>query len=330
MRAVIVDSFGSIDGMHIGDLPTPDLQPDDVLIRVRATAVNYVDLVVIAGQYQFSPKLPFVPGKGPAGVVTQLGKAVTSLKLGDRVLAMVEQGGYGEQVAAPESQCYRLPDAMSFLEAASMSLVYDTSWFALRDRARVAAGDTVLVLGASGGVGFASVMLAKAMGAKVLAGVSDPGKVDFVKTLQPDAIIDLSGPDLRDRLREQVFACTEGKGADVVIDPIGGDFFDAAIRAVAWRGRLVTIGFAAGRIPSLKVNYLLLKNIEVSGLQVSDYRKRMPAQVRQCFEEVFDFYRAGLVKPAPAVVRPLSEYAEALASVRDRKARGRVVLQQES
>lgn len=328
MRAVVADQFGAIENLQIKEVAEPPIKPGEVRIDVRATAVNYVDLVVIAGKYQFSPGLPFTPGKGPAGVVTEVGREVGALRVGDRVLAMVEQGGYGAQVAAHESQCYILPEAMTFTEAASMSLVFDTSWFALRDRARIAPGDVVLVLGASGGVGYASMMLAKAMGAKVLAAVSDPAKADFVKALNPDAIIDLSRGSLRESLREQVFAATAGHGADIVIDPLGGDYFDAAIRAVAWRGRLVTIGFAAGRIPTVKVNYLLVKNIEVSGLQVSDYRKLRPDQVKACFTEVFEFYRAGLVRPAPAIERPLEQFLDALEDIRERRVKGRVVLTQ--
>ena len=249
MRAVVVREFGAIEAAAIGEMPEPKVGPGDVLLSVRATAANFVDLLVIGGQYQFLPPLPFVPGKGPAGVVTAVGSEVKTLKAGDRVLAMAEQGGYGALVAVPEHQCYRLPSAMSFTDAAAMSLVYDTSWFALRDRGRIKPGDVVFVMGASGGVGYAAVQLAKAMGARVLAGVSTPAKADMVRAAGADVIIDLAAPDLRDSLRTQVFAASDGNGADIVIDPLGGDFFDAALRAVAWCGRLVVIGFAAGRIP---------------------------------------------------------------------------------
>ena len=207
-----------------------------------------------------------------------------------------------------------------------MALVYDTAWFALRDRARIQAGETVLVLGATGGVGLAALQLAKAFGARVLAGVSSPAKADLVRASGADEVIDLSRPDLRESLREQVYAVTGGKGADVILDPLGDDIFDAALRALAWRGRLVVIGFAAGRIPTLKANYLLLKNIEVSGLQVSDYRKRRPEQMAECVSEVFALYEAGKVKPAPTTTLPMAEFQEALSQIRDRRAAGRVVL----
>jgi NADPH2:quinone reductase len=184
----------------------------------------------------------------------------------------------------------------------------------------------VLVLGASGGVGHASVQLARAMGARVLGGISRPERAAAVRAAGADAIVDLSRADLRDSLREQVYAETGGRGPDIIIDPLGGEIFTAAIRALAWCGRLVVIGFAAGGIPTLKTNYLLLKNIEVSGLQITDYRYRRPAELKACYAELFGFYDRGLVKPAPAVMFPLDRAGEALAGVRDRHIDGRAVL----
>jgi NADPH2:quinone reductase len=328
MRAVIVSNFGPVEQAAIGEFPKPVPGPHDILLAVDATAANFGDTLVIGGTYQFLPPLPFVPGKLPAGTVAEVGSAVKTLKPGDRVLAMAEHGGYGEFVAVPETQCFKLPAKMSFVDAAAMALVYDTSWFALRDRARYQAGDSVLVLGASGGVGLASVQLAKAIGAKVLAGVSSPDKADIVRQAGADAVIDLSRPDLRDSLRAQVHEATNNRGADIILDPVGGDIFDAALRALAWRGRLVVIGFASGRIPTIKANYLLVKNIEVTGLQISDYRKRMPGQLAACFQEIFALYEAGKIKPAPTTVMPIEKFATALADIRDRKARGRIVLSQ--
>ena len=328
MRAVIVREFGPIEDLAVGEFPKPEPGPQDILLETHATAANFVDLLVIGGQYQFLPDLPFVPGKLPAGVVAEVGSAVKALKVGDRVLGMAEQGGFGEFVAVPESQCYRLPDKMPFVDAAAMALVYDTSWFALRDRARYQHGDTVLVLGATGGVGLAAVQLAKAMGAKVLAGVSSWDKADIARAAGADTVIDLSRPNLNDDLRAQVYEVTNGRGADIILDPVGADIFDAAIRALAWRGRLVVIGFAAGRIPTIRANYLLVKNIEVSGLQVSDYRKRMPGQMAACFAEIFGLYEAGKIKPAPTTILPIAEFATALTDIRDRRARGRIVLSQ--
>jgi len=326
VRAIIVDKFGAPERLRVGDVAEPVPRVDEVLVTVHAAPVNYVDLLVIGGTYQFLPPLPFTPGKGPAGVVAALGRNVTSLQVGDRVLAMAEQGGYAEAVTVVANQCYRLPPSMSFTEAASLSLVYDTAWFALRERARLEAGETVLVLGASGGVGQAAVQLARAMGARVLAGILRPEGEASVRAAGADAVIDLSATDLRDSLRAQVYAVTEERGVDIILDPLGGTIFEAAVRALAWRGRLVVIGFAAGAIPTIRTNYLLLKNIEISGLQISDYRKRRPEQVAACFAEIFSLYEQGKVNPATATAFPLVRAGEALTALRERRVAARAVL----
>lgn len=330
MKAIVLKEFGSVDNLAIEQVDDLDPGPDEVVVGVQAVAINFVDLLVIEGKYQFLPKLPFSPGKGPSGVVLKCGEGVTSLKVGDRVLAMAEQGGYSEQALVAANQCYRLPDSMSFLSAASMSLSYDTAWFALLERGRISAGETVLVLGASGAVGFACVQLAKAMGAKhVMAGVASVHSGEIAKQAGADQIIDLSDSNLRESLREQVYAGTDGHGADVVIDMLGDDIFAAAIRTVAWCGRLVVVGFAAGAIPTLKMNYVLLKNIEVSGLQISDYRKRKPELVRHCFEEIFSFFSEKKIHAMPWVEFGFANYREAIRAVADRRLKKRVLLVQQ-
>jgi NADPH2:quinone reductase len=326
VRAIVVDEFGPPEVLRAREMPTPVPELGEVLVETHAAPVNYVDMLVVGGTYQFLPPRPFVPGKGPAGIVAALGPEVTDLRVGDRVLAMAETGGYAEAVAVSAEQCYRLPARMSFAEAASLAVVYDTSWVALRSRARLVPGETVLVLGASGGVGQASIQLARAMGARVLAGISRPEREPMARAAGAGAVIDLSRPNLRDSLREQVFAETDGRGADIIIDPLGGEVFGAAIRALAWCGRLVVIGFAAGGIPTLKINYLLLKNIEVSGLQISDYRYRRPVELKACYAELFGFYDRRLIKPAPTTLFPLDRAGEALAAVRDRRIDGRTIL----
>jgi NADPH2:quinone reductase len=326
MRAVVVDAFGPFEAASFREFPDPVPGPGEVLVDIRAAAANFVDLLVIGGTYQHKPKLPFVPGKGGAGVVKAVGAQVKGLKPGSRVLAMCEEGGYGTLAVADASRCFVLPDKMSFVDAASMSTIFDTAWFALHERGRVKAGESVLVLGATGGVGLAAVQLAKAHGCKVLAGVSTPGKADIVREAGAETIVDLSRADLNDSLRDQVYAATERRGADVIIDMLGGDIFDAALRALAWRGRLVVIGFAAGRIPTIKANYLLLKNIEVSGMQVSNYRDRAPDEVARCFAELFVLYQAGKITAPPTTVLPLKDFAQALTALRDRTIRGRIVM----
>ena len=326
MRAIVVKQFGSPDTLRVGETPAPVPGPGEVLVAIDAAPINYVDILVIGGAYQFTPELPFIPGKSPAGIVTAVGSGVTSLAVGDRVLATAEQGGYAECVTLPADQCHRLPDDLSFADAAAMGVVYDTSWVALRSRARLQHGETVLVLGAAGGVGYAAVQLARAMGARVLAGISRPERKAAALAAGADALIDLSRGDLRDSLREQVYAETGGRGADVIIDPLGGHIFEAAVRALAWCGRLVVIGFAAGSIPALRTNYVLLKNIEVTGLQITDYRKRRPSELRTAYAEIFGYRSLGLIKSAPIVPFALQDAGRALAAVRDRRIEGRAIL----
>lgn len=329
MRAVVLTEYGSLDDLKLTEFPDPVPGPDDIIVDVRATAVNYVDLVLIGGTYQFRHDVPFVPGKGPAGVVSAVGPNVSDFAPGDRVLAMAEQGGYAELTPIHRNNCYRLPDALSFTDAASMALVYDTAWFSLVERGRFEEGESVLILGASGGVGLAAIQLVKALGGTALAGIANPDKADLVRDAGADHIVDLAANDLRNSLRDQVFAVTDGRGADVVIDPLGDDIFDAAIRVVAWRGRMVVIGFAAGRIPTLKANYLLVKNIDVGGLQISDYRRRRPDLTAKCFKQIFQLYEEGRITPLPAEMMPLSEFAEGLRKVQNRSVRGRIVLTQD-
>ena len=326
MRAVMVREFGDIDKASLGEMPTPTPKPGEVLLENRAISVNFVDLVMMGGTYQFKPPLPFIPGKLPVGVVAAVGEGVTKFKPGDHALLMAETGGFAEFTVMPEGQCVKVPPSLPFAEAASMALVFDTAYFALKERGRIQPGDTVLVLGATGGVGLAAVQLAKAMGGRVFGTVSGKGKEDIVRQAGADAIIDLSAPDLRENLRQQVFALTENKGVDIIIDMLGGDVFDAAVRALAWNGRLVVIGFAAGRIPSLKMNYVLVKNIEISGMQISDYRKRRPTNMQACFADIYRLHAEGKLKPLPTKTYPLEQFAEALRDIRDRKVRGRVVL----
>jgi NADPH2:quinone reductase len=297
-----------------------------VLLEVHAVSVNFVDLVMMGGSYQFKPALPFVPGKLPVGVVAAVGDGVKNFKPGDRALMMAESGGFAEFVVMPEAQCVKIPESLAFSDAAAMALVYDTAYFALKERGRIQPGESVLVLGATGGVGLAAIQLAKAFGGKVLAAVASKDKADIVREAGADAIVDLSVPDLHDNLRQQVYALTDKHGADIIVDMLGGDFFDAAVRALAWSGRLIVIGFASGRIPSLKMNYVLVRNIEVSGMQISDYRRRRPAAMQACFAEIYALHAAGKLKALPTTVYPLERFAEALRDIKDRKVRGRIVL----
>ncbi len=326
MRAVVVEKFGALENASLRDVPAPAPSADEVLVDVRAVAVNFADTLLIGGTYQFRPPLPFVPGKLPAGVVTAVGSNVTAIAVGAPVLALTEYGGYGELVVVPAARCLGIPPAISLADAASMSSVYDTAWTALRDRARLEPGETVLVVGATGGVGLAAVHLVKALGGTVLAGLTNRNKAHLARDARADAIIDLSVPDLKNGVRGQVRAANDGRDADIVLDMLGGDFFAAAIRAVAWRGRVVVIGFAAGGIPTVQANDLLVKNIAVSGLQISDYRRRSIALTRACYAELFSLCESGAIKPLPTTLLPIDRFADALRAVADRAAEGRIVL----
>ncbi len=330
MRAVVVQDFGPLENAVMCTVPDPVPGPSDLLVDIHATAANYVDILLIGGQHQSRPALPYIPGKGPAGIVRSVGSDVKGFAPGDRVVAMCEPGGgFAEQVALPANCCHPLPDGLDFVNAASMAVIYDTAWCALRECGRLEAGEIILVLGASGGVGLAAVALGKALGATVLAGVANPDKADLVREAGADAIVELGQPDLRNSLREQVRDATGGDGADIVIDPLGDAFFEAAIRALNWRGRLVVIGFAAGAIPSVKVNYLLLKGIVVTGFQIADYRKRCPEKMAACFSELYALWETGRIAPPPTTTLPLNSVQDALRTIRDRAARGRIVLLQE-
>ena len=326
MKALLVKQFGSIDSLVIEQVPPLVPGPGEALVDVRAAGVNFPDLLVIQGKYQLLPPLPFSPGKECAGIVAALGAGATRLSRGDRVMVQVEYGAFAQQVVTKEVNCHVIPAAMSFPEAAATGLTYMTAHFALVERARLRPRETVLVTGAAGGVGLATVQVAKALGATVLAAVSTPDKAAAAKANGADYIIDTATPNLRDALREQVFAAVGGQGVDVIVDSVGGDVFDAGMRAIAWSGRIVVVGFAGGRIPEIKAGHILVKNIAVIGLQFSDYRDREPEKCRQVRQRLFDLYSAGRLKPQVMATYPLERHAEALALVRDRKVIGKVVL----
>ena len=326
MKAVVIHEFAEPEDLKVEEIAEPVPGNGEVLIQVTHAGINFPDMLVMTGKYQNLPERPFVPGKDAAGRIVAVGPGVQGLKQGDRVVAQVEFGAFAERLAAPAASCYPLPDSISDQDAAGMGLVYQTAYFALVERGQFKPGEAVLVNGAAGGVGGAAIQLVKALGGTALAGVIGQEQAETARALGADHIIDLAAPNLRDSLREQVYACTGGKGADVVLDPLGDDIFDAAIRAVAWCGRLVCIGFAAGRIPTLKVNYLLVKNIAVSGLQWSDYRDRQPEKVREVQQRLYELHAKGALRPQITEVLPLARFAEPLRVLANGKGRGKYVL----
>ena len=326
MKAIVIDTFKPPAQLSVGDLPDPAVGDDSVLIDVRAAAVNYPDLLVVQGKYQILPERPFAPGKDAAGIVRAVGRNVTRVKTGDRVVAQMEHGAYAEVVSAHQQSCFKLPDSMSFTDAAAMGLVYQTAYFALVERGGFKQGEKVLVTGAAGGVGSAAVQLVKGLRGTALAAVNSVEQARFLRDMGADAIIDLSVPNLREAVREQVRSATAGHGADVLLDTLGGDAFDASLRAMAWCGRAVIIGFAAGRVPEVKVNYLLVKNSGVSGLQWSDYRERQPEKVDAVQREIFRLYQQGALRPQIAGTYPLDRAGEALTRLASGQVSGKYVL----
>lgn len=329
MKAVVIHQFSEPEQLTIESISEPVPGDADVLIAVNCAGVNYPDTLVITGKYQNLPERPFVPGKDAAGDVLAVGSNVNGLRVGDRVMTQVEFGAFAERVVTSADNCHKLPDSISYAEAAAMGLVYQTAYFALVVRGLFRAGEIVLVNGAAGGVGSAAIQLVKALGGVALAGVMNEDQAESARESGADHIIDLSAPDLRDSLRDQVYRCTDNHGADIVLDPLGDDIFDAAIRAMAWSGRLVVIGFAAGRIPTVKVNYLLVKNISVSGLQWSDYRERSPELVREVQQKLYGLHAEGLLRPPITEVVPLEQVARPLRILADGKGKGKYVLKME-
>jgi NADPH2:quinone reductase len=316
MRAVLVRAPGPVHDHRVEEVPDAVPGPGQVLIEARAIGVNYPDLLVAEGKYQFIPPTPYTPGKEVAGV----------LRDGTRVMAQVEYGAYAEKVVAREVDCHRLPEGMPFEHAVALGLASQTAYFALVERARFQPGESVLVTGASGGVGLAAVQIAKALGATVLAGVTSREKGDLCRRHGADHVVDLAAPNLRESLRAQVYAAVGKRGVDIVVDNVGGDAFDGALRALAWCGRLVAVGFAGGRIPEVKAGYLLVKNIAVIGLQWSDYRDRDPAAVSRAQEKIFGFYLEKKLRPEITATYPLERFADALERFRQRTVQGKLLL----
>jgi NADPH2:quinone reductase len=285
--------------------------------------VNFPDTLIIEGKYQFKPPFPFSPGGEAAGVVSAVGEKVSHLKVGDRVMALTGWGSFAEQVAVPGYNVLPIPPSMDFNTAAAFSMTYGTSMHALKQRGNLQPGETLLVLGASGGVGLAAVEIGKAMGARVIAAASSAEKLAVAKAAGADELINYSETSLKDEIKR----LTDGQGADVIYDPVGGDLFDQAIRAIAWNGRLLVVGFASGRIPELPVNLALLKGAAVVGVFWGSFAQRQPQDNAANFQQLFHWFAEGKLKPLVSQVYPLSNAAQAINDLGQRKAVGKVVVQ---
>ena len=322
MRAIVVDRWMEPSELAVRETPDPIVGAGQLGVAIRAAGCNFFDILIVKGQYQVKPPFPFIPGGEIAGVVTQLGSGVTGFAVGDRVLAAAPMGGYAERIAIPASFAHRMPDAMSFEEGAGFPIVYPTSYAGLVYRAALQPGETLLVHAAAGGVGLAAVQIGKALGAKVIATAGGPDKVKIALEAGADAGIDYNAEDFVLRVKE----LTGGKGADVIYDSVGGDVFDRSMKCIAWNGRLLVIGFAGGRIPSVAANRILLKNVAVTGLHWGAYAKNEPARVPETFEALFRLYEAKKIHPVVCKSYPLAQAAEALAALGSRKTHGKVVL----
>jgi NADPH2:quinone reductase len=322
MKAVLCHGFGPPEELALADLPSPLLSAGCVRIAVRACGVNFPDVLMIQGLYQLKPPFPFSPGLEVAGDIIEVAGDVRDLRAGQRVMATMMYGGFAEEVVVPAPTVVPMPDEMSYEHGAGFLLVYGTSHVALAHRAQLKAGETLLVLGAAGGVGLTAVELGKHLGAYVIAAASTKQKLDLARAQGADELINYTSENLRERLNE----ITNGRGVDVIYDPVGGDIFDQAIRRIAWEGRYLVIGFASGRIPSLPANIALLKNASIVGAFWGPYMQNDPGLIRASFTQLAAWYAVGVLKPQVHEIFPLDEVPSALRQLMERRVMGKVLL----
>ncbi len=321
MKALVCRAWGAVDDLELEDLPTPSPGRGQLVIDVKATGVNYADSIMIAGKYQTRPPFPFSPGLETAGIVARCGEGVTRFKPGDRVMAILAYGGFAEQAVADEVETFAIPGAMPFDEAGAFPIAYLSSDVALRWQGRVEPGETLLVLGAAGGVGLTAVEIGKAMGARVIAAASTAEKLAVARERGADETINYA----TETLTERVLALTNDKGADVCFDPVGGELFDAALSSLGWGGRMLLIGFVGG-IPSIPANRLLVKHRAALGSSLRYFRWHAPDKLERSVDALLGWYEAGKLKPLVTHHLPLERGAEAIRLLTDRKAHGKIVV----
>jgi NADPH2:quinone reductase len=322
MRAVLCKEFGPPERLVVEEVSAPTAGRGEVVISVRACGVNFPDVLIIQNKYQFKPPLPFSPGAEVAGVVKTVGEGVAHLKPGDRVIGSTGWGGFAEEIAVDASRVIPIPDAMDFVTASAFLLTYGTSHYALKDRARLQPGESLLVLGAAGGVGLAAVELGKVLGARVIAAASSDDKLAVCREHGADHVINYATEDLKERAK----AVTGGEGVDVIYDPVGGELAEAALRAIAWDGRFLVIGFAAGPIPRIPLNLVLLKSCQIVGVFWGAFTARFPEQNRANVSELMRWYEQGKLKPLISATYPFERVAEALDDLTSRRVKGKIVL----
>ncbi len=323
MKAVRCHEWGGPEVLAVEDVEAPRPGPGEVLIGVEASAVNFTDTLIVAGKYQFKPKLPHIPGHELAGTVLEIGEDVTQCSVGDRVIASARQGGgFAEQYVATADKVFRIPDNMSFEAGAGFIIGYGTAYFALRYRGALQPGETLLVNGAAGGVGLAAIQIGKALGARVIACASTPEKIALASSFGADCCINYVSESVRDK----ALAFTEGKGVDVVFDPVGGDAFMQAMRVVGWHARMLIVGFASGTWQQIPANIVLVKNIAVMSSLWGGEMERDPVFARKVLDEALALYRDGSLQPLPGKVYPLSRAADALTDMVNRSITGKNVV----
>jgi NADPH2:quinone reductase len=322
VRAVLCEDYQGVDALRIGDVDLPAPGPGEVAIDVAAAGVNFADTLIVAGKYQEKPQTPFSPGFEIAGTVTAVGEGVSHVGVGERVMAVLSKGGYAESAIAPGAAVFPIPETLDFVTAAGFPITYGTAHGALVWRAGLKAGETLVVHGAAGGAGLAAVEVGKALGARVIATAGGPEKLEVARRHGADEVIDYREEDVRVRVKE----LTDGAGADVVFDPVGGKVFEASLRSIAWCGRIVVIGFASGDVPSAPANILLVKNVSVMGFNWASYWKKAPELLHKEFEELFRWYEAGSLHPLVSHTFGLGEAQDAMRMLQNRKATGKVVI----
>jgi NADPH2:quinone reductase len=322
MHAWICNNPVGVEALQWQELPTPEPKAGQVRLAVKAASLNFPDILIVQNKYQFKPTLPFVPGSEFAGVVEAVGEGVSSVKPGDRVAAMAGTGGFGSHAIVPADKLVPLPDGMPFDHGAAFLMTYGTTHHALLDRGQLQPGETVLVLGAAGGVGTAAVQIAKAAGARVIAAASTDAKCALCREIGADATINYASENIRDALK----ALTGGKGPDLVYDPVGGDLAEPVFRSIAWRGRYLVIGFAGGAIPALPLNLSLLKGASIVGVFWGDYVRREPAHFAADMRQLAQWYAEGKVRPVLDQPLPLAELPAAYARMSSRQVVGKLVL----
>jgi NADPH2:quinone reductase len=323
MKALVCREHGLPDKLElVADWPDPEVGEHDVLIKVRAASLNFPDVLVIQGKYQTQPDLPFIPGNECSGEVEAVGSAVTRYKPGDKVISAAGTGSFCEKIAINENLVLPMPQGLSFEQAAGVSITYFTSYYALKQRANLQPGETLLVLGAAGGVGTTAIELGKLMGAKVIAAASSAEKLELCKQLGADEVINYSETSIKDAIKE----LTGGRGVDVVYDPVGGDYAEPAIRSMAWNGRYLVIGFASGPIPKIPLNLTLLKGCSIVGVFWGRFISEEPAVHLKNIEELWKLFAAGRISPVVTDVFTLDEYLQAYNCMIERRARGKVIM----